>query len=213
MIFVIFPLLLLTFYLFFNCQFDSVCLSVFLLGFILSGNLWTSWTWLTISFPLLEKFSAIIFANFFSSPSSLFFFWDPYNQMLVHLMLSQSSVRLSSSLFILFCILLCGSDFHHSVLLIVQLFLCLSYSAVDSFQCIIHPFLFVLQFFQVFGKHFLHLLNLCLHSFPEILNHLHYHYSELFFQKFAYLHFINCFSEFLSCLFIWDINFLLFHCD
>ena len=35
-------------------------------------------------------------------------------------------------------------------------------------------------------KHFLHLL----HCFPEILNQLHYHYSEFFFWKIAYLHFI-----------------------
>ena len=35
--------------------------------------------------------------------------------------------------------------------------------------------------------HFLDLLSLCLHSFPEILDldHLHYHYSEFFFWKVA----------------------------
>ena len=31
-------------------------------------------------------------------------------------------------------------------------------------------------------KHFLYLLDLCLHSFFKILNHLYYHYSELFFR-------------------------------
>ena len=30
----------------------------------------------------------------------------------------------------------------------------------------------------------------CLHSFSEVLDHLHYHYSEFFFWKVAYLHFI-----------------------
>ena len=34
-----------------------------------------------------------------------------------------------------------------------------------------------------FGKHFMHLL----HSVSEILGHLHYHYSEFFFWKVAYL--------------------------
>ena len=31
---------------------------------------------------------------------------------------------------------------------------------------------------------------LCLHSFSEVLDHLHYRYSEFFFCKVAYLHFI-----------------------
>ena len=54
------------------------------------------------------------------------------------------------------------------------------------FQCTVHLCLFVLQFFQVFGKHFSHLL----HSFSKILDHLHYHYSEFFFWKIAYLHLV-----------------------
>ena len=63
--------------------FDSLinmCLVVFLLGFILYGTLYTSWTWLTISFSILRKFSTIISSNIFSVPFFfLFFFWDPYN--------------------------------------------------------------------------------------------------------------------------------------
>ena len=50
-----------------------MCLVVFLLGFILPGTLCASWTWLTISFPTLGKFSTIISLNIFSgtfSPSS-----------------------------------------------------------------------------------------------------------------------------------------------
>ena len=43
-----------------------------------------------------------------------------------------------------------------------------------------------------FGKHFFHLL----HSFSEILDHLHYHYCKLFSWKVAYIHFIY--------LFFWD---------
>ena len=48
---------------------------MFLLGFILYGTLCASWTWLTISFSMLGKFSTIFSSNiflysFFSSSSS-----------------------------------------------------------------------------------------------------------------------------------------------
>ena len=87
----------------------NMCLGVFLLGFILYETLCTSWTWVTISFPMLGKFSTIISSNIFSDS---FFFSScsraPIIQMLVHLMLSQRSLRLSSILFILFS-LFCSS--------------------------------------------------------------------------------------------------------
>ena len=86
--------------------FDSLinmCLVMLLLGFILYGILCTFWTSLTISFPILGKFSIIISSNIFSVP---FFFsfssGTPIIQMLMCLMLSQWSLRLSSILFILF---------------------------------------------------------------------------------------------------------------
>ena len=81
----------------------SMCLGIFLLGFILYGTFCASWIWLTISFSMLEKFSAIIssktfsYSFFFSSSSG-----TPIIQMLVHLILSQRSLRLSSVLFTLF---------------------------------------------------------------------------------------------------------------
>ena len=82
----------------------TVCLSVFLLGFILLGTLCASWTWLTISFPMSGKFSAIISSNIFSGPFSLISpFGTHIMQVLVHLM-SQRCLRLSSFLFILFSI-------------------------------------------------------------------------------------------------------------
>ena len=106
----------------------TICLSVFLLGFILPGILCVSWTWLTISFPMLGKFSAIISSNVFSGPFSLSSSGIPIMRMLVCLM-SHRSLRLSSIFFHSFC----GSDFHHSVLQVIYLFFCLDYSAIDSF--------------------------------------------------------------------------------
>ena len=99
--------------------FDSLinmCLGMFLLGFILYGTLCSSWTWLTISFHILGKFSTIIYSNifsvpFFSSSSS----GTPIIRMLVCLMLSQRSLRLSSILFILFS-LFCSAVFIYSIL-------------------------------------------------------------------------------------------------
>ena len=80
----------------------SMCLGMFLLGFILYGTLCGSWTWLTISFSLLGKLSTIISSIIFSYP---FFFSSssgtPIIQMLVHLICSQRSLRLSSALFFL----------------------------------------------------------------------------------------------------------------
>ena len=79
----------------------SMCLGMLLLGFILCGTLCACWTSLTVSFPILGKFSTMISSKFFSYP---FFFSSssvtPIIQILVHLIWSQRSLRLSSVLFI-----------------------------------------------------------------------------------------------------------------
>ena len=81
----------------------TMCLGVFLVGFILYGTLCTSWTWVAFSFPTLGKFSTIISSNIFSGPFSLSSpSGTPIMRMLLHLMLPQKSLRLSSFLFILF---------------------------------------------------------------------------------------------------------------
>ena len=39
----------------------AICLHVFFFGFILPGTVCVSWAWLTVSFPMLRKFSAQVF--------------------------------------------------------------------------------------------------------------------------------------------------------
>ena len=56
----------------------SMCLGMFLLGFILYGTLCVSWTWLTISFSG-EIFNYNLFKIFLTPFLLLLFFWDPYN--------------------------------------------------------------------------------------------------------------------------------------
>ena len=81
----------------------NMCLGLFCLGFILFGTLWVSWTWVTISVPILGKFSIIISSSIFSWSFFLSFSpGTPMIQMLGHLTLSQRSLRLSSLLVILF---------------------------------------------------------------------------------------------------------------
>ena len=120
----------------------TICLRVFLLGFILPGTLCASQTWLTISFPMLGTFSAIISSSIFPDPSFLFLL-DPYNENVgVFNVVPEVSQVVFISLHSFFCVLFCSIDFHHFVFQVTYPFFCLSYSAIDSFQCIIHLCLF-----------------------------------------------------------------------
>ena len=132
MLFVIFPLLLLIFYLsLILIKLITMHLSLFLLGFILPGtpcfldlvDYFLSHVWEVFRYSLFKYF----LRSFLSSPSG-----TPIMQVLVCLMLFQRPLRLSS-FHSFFYILFCGSYFHHSVLQVIYPFFCLSYSAMDSF--------------------------------------------------------------------------------
>ena len=108
-------------------------LSVLLLGFILYG-ICASWTWVTLSFPILGKFLAITSSNIFSGPfpfssSSR----TPIMWMLIHLMLSQRFLRLSLFIFILFSLFCSVAVISTTVFQLTYSFFCLRYSAIDSF--------------------------------------------------------------------------------
>ena len=79
-----------------------MCLGVFLFEFACMGLFLDYWTWVAISFPMLEKFLTIVSSNIFLCP--LFFSsfsGTPVIQMLVHLKLFQCFLRLLSFLLIL----------------------------------------------------------------------------------------------------------------
>ena len=134
MLLVAFPLLLLIFFLCLQSLLDWLVyvLACFSLGLSCMG-LCASWTWLTISFPMLGKLSTLISWKIFSySFFSLLFLW-----MLVHLILSQRVSETILSVFHFFpFILLFSSYFHHSIFQLTYLIFCLRYSAIDSFQSI-----------------------------------------------------------------------------
>lgn len=79
-----------------------VCLGVVLLGFILFGAVGESWICMSIFFPRLGKFLAVISSTKFSASFCLFSFWHPYYVNVIMLDNKISSVT-STVLFFSFC--------------------------------------------------------------------------------------------------------------
>ena len=119
------------------------CLSVILFGLILFGTLCSSWTWMSVSSPRLGKTSAIMSSSMFSVPFSLS---SPSGtrimQMLVCLILSQKSLKLSS--FFKICFSFFSSAWVVSTALSFSL---LFYSPVSSNLLLIPSSVFLFQLF------------------------------------------------------------------
>ena len=100
----------------------SMCLGVFLLGFILYGTLHDSCIWLTNSFSMLGKFSTVISSKFFSY--HFLFFCEPYifNVGAFDIVPEVSETILPSFIFLLF--LLFRSYFHHFIFQFTDFFFC-----------------------------------------------------------------------------------------
>ena len=161
----------------------NMCLGVFLLGFTLYGTL----RFLDLGDYFLshirEFFHYNLFEYFLRPFRFLFFFWDLYNSNIGVFSVVPEVSEIVFNSFHSFCfILLLGSYFHHSASVILLL---IPSSVV--FISVIVLFISVYLFFNSSRS----LLNIYfLHSVSEILDHLYYHYSELFFREVAYFVFI-----------------------
>ena len=139
---------------------------------------------MTISFPMLGKFLAIISSNTFLRPFLFFFFyWDTYNSNVVMLTVvpEVSETVLHFFLFSLFfsvavisTILSCSSLIRSSASVILLL--------IPSRVFLISVIVLFITVCLLFSSS-RSLLNVsCIYSMSEILDHLYYHYSELFFR-------------------------------
>ena len=135
----------------------NTCLGMLLLGFMLYGTLCSYWTWVRVSFPILEKFSAYNL-NYFLGPFVSFPSETPIRWMLVCLMLSQRFLRLSSFLFIVFS-LFCSTavisnhlffrSLIHSSASFILLLIPSSVFFFHFIYCIVYLILFVFQIFSL----------------------------------------------------------------
>ena len=150
---------------------------------ILYGTLYTSWI-LVESF--LSYVKEVLNYNLFKYFLRLFFFlfcWDPYNSNVgtFNIILSQRTLRLSSVLFIFSFMLLLGSYFHH---FIFSSLICFSASVIlllipsSIFLILVTAFFITVCSFFCSSRCLFNTFS----SISAILDHLYYHYSELFFR-------------------------------
>ena len=92
-------------------SFISMCLGIFLLGFILFGILYASWIFL---FHVGDIFNYNLFRNFLIPFLFLLFFWDPFNSNFGAFdIIPEVSETILSSFHSFYFILLFRSYFHH----------------------------------------------------------------------------------------------------
>ena len=137
----------------------NMCLGVFLLGFILFGTLWVSWTWVIISFPIFGKFSTIISSIFLMPFHFVFFFWDSYDSNLgVFNIVPEVSGVVLISFNSFFFFPLCFIYFYQSIFYLTYPIFCLRYSTVGSLQRV---FLSHVLHYSLYIDSFLFLLGPC----------------------------------------------------
>ena len=138
-----FPLLLLIFFFVFSlCQFDYMCLGVFLLG--INPSVYPVWDSLhlldLIDYFLShvgEIFNYNLFKIFLIPFLFLFFFWDPYNSNGGAFdIVPEVCEMILSSFYSFYFILLFRSYFYHFIFQLTDSFFCFRYFAIDSFQSI-----------------------------------------------------------------------------
>ena len=111
----------------------SMCLGMFLLGFILYGTLSLLDLIDSFLFHVGEIFNYNLFKNFLIPFLFLFFFWDPYYSIVGAFdTVSVVSETLFSSFHSFYFILLFRSYFHHFIFQLTDLFFCFRHS-IDSF--------------------------------------------------------------------------------
>jgi len=195
-----------------------VCLTLFLLGLILYGNLCISWTWVIIYFTMLENylffsfflsffffFFTIISLNILSDPFSfLFFIWDPYDLNVdVFNVVPEVSEIVVTSFYSFFLSSASQQLFLPIYFQLTYPFFGLSYSTTDSFLSLFH-FSYCVVHHSLFFSSSRFLLN--------ISSIISIHDSILLPRSWAIFIIItlNSFSDRLpiSFLFIWYCRFL-----
>ena len=155
---------------------------------------------------MLGKLLAIISSSIFLCPFfSLFSFLDHYNVSVgVFNVMPEVFEAVLTSFHSFYFILFCGSDLHQTICFPAHLLILLPHLLCYSFQGLFISgtifFISVYLFFKSSSSLLnIYILSLYIHSVSvsEILDHLHYHYSEFFLWKIVY----PCFTH----LFFWGL--------
>ena len=179
---------------------------MFLLRFILYGTLCASWTWLTISFSMLRKFSTIIFQKFSHTLSFSLLLLEPlFWNVGAFDIVPEVSETILSSFHSFYFILLFRSYFHHFIFQLTDSFFCFRYSAIVPFRVVLISltvlFVSACLFFNS-SRSFLIESWIFLHSVFKGFFHLYYHYSEFFSGSLPISSSFIWTSVFLVCFFI-----------